>query len=156
MTLPRLRNAGFTLVEMLMVIIIISVMTSIAAGQYRGYLDRVGPQRAARLIGSYVSLTRSYAIRRRAPVSLVLDVSEKKLWIRSATDTIRSLELGEDTEFRIETLTMGFPGDSLSFSSRGVCRECGLTGTGSIIVAGANDGYVVAFNALGVWKMVRQ
>lgn len=154
--MQRHRNAGFTLIEMLVVMLIISVMTTIAAGRYRTYLDRVGPERAARLIGTYLSLTRGYAIQRRAPVSLVLDTTEHKMWIRSATDTIRSLELGADSDFRIETLTMGFPGDSISFSSRGVCRECGLTGTGVITVAGRDEGYVVTFNALGVWKMDRQ
>ena len=66
------------------------------------------------------------------------------------------MELVDGTDFRITTLSMGFPGDILSFSSRGVCRECGLTGTGNITVAGPNDGYVVTFNALGVWKMARQ
>jgi prepilin-type N-terminal cleavage/methylation domain-containing protein len=154
--MQRHRNAGFTLLEMLMVMMIVAVMTSIVTTQYRDYLNRVGPERAARLIGSYVSLTRAYAIQRRTPVSLVLDSTEHKMWIRSATDTIKSLELGDDTDFRIETLTMGFPGDSMSFSSRGVCRECGLTGTGSITVAGSLEGYLVTFNALGIWKMVRQ
>ncbi|MCZ6825273.1 MAG: prepilin-type N-terminal cleavage/methylation domain-containing protein [Gemmatimonadetes bacterium] len=154
--MQRHRNAGFTLLEMLMVMLIVAVMTSVAGAQYRDYIDRVGPERAARLIGTYVLLTRSYAIQRRAPVSLVLDTTEHKMWIRSATDTIRSLELGPDSDFRIETLTMGFPGDSISFSSRGVCRECGLTGTGTITVAGEHVGYVVTFNALGVWKMAKQ
>jgi len=64
--------------------------------------------------------------------------------------------VGDDTDFRLDTLTMGFPGDSLTFSSRGVCRECGLTGTGNIMVAGENVAYRVTFNALGVWKMDRQ
>ncbi len=152
----RHRNAGFTLVELLIVMLMLSVMTTIAVAQYRTYLDRVGPERAARLIGTYLSLTRGYAIRRRAPVSLVMDGTDRKMWIRSATDTIQSRELGDDTDFRIVTLTMGFPGDSISFSSRGVCRECGLTGTGTITVAGEHVGYVVTFNALGVWKMARQ
>ena len=154
--MQRHRKAGFTLMERLMVMLIVSVMTSVATAQYRDYIERVGPERAARLIGGYVSLTRGYAIQRRAPVSLVLDRTEHKMWIRSATDTIRSLELGGDADFRIETLTMGFPGDSISFSSRGVCRECGLTGTGTITVAGEHVGYEVTFNALGVWKMAQQ
>ncbi len=154
--MQRHRNAGFTLLEMLMVMLIVAVMTSVAGAQYRDYVDRIGPERAARLIGTNVLLTRSYAIQRRAPVSLVLDTTEQKMWIRSATDTIRSLELGADSDFRIETLTMGFPGDSISFSSRGVCRECGLTGTGNITVAGEKVGYLITFNALGVWKMDRQ
>ena len=147
---------GFTLVEMLMVVMIASVMTTVAAGQYTTYLDRIGPERAARIVGSYVALTRSYAIQRRSPVSFVLDGTEEKLWIRTTTDTIRSVDLGEETDFRLETLNMGFPGDSLTFSSRGVCRECGLTGTGTVEVAGANASYLVTFNALGVWKMARQ
>ena len=154
--MQRHRNGGFTLVEMLMVVLMVSVLTTIVAGQYTSYLQRLGPQRAAGLVGSYVSLTRGYAVQRRTPVALVLDASERKLWIRTATDTLRSLELGEGTDFRLDTLTMGFPGDSLTFSSRGICRECGLTGTGVITVTGGNVGYVVTFNALGVWKMDRQ
>ncbi len=152
----RHRNTGFTLVEMLIVVLLMSVMSTVVAGQYRKYVDRVGPERAARVVGTYVSLTRAYAIQRRTPVSLVLDATDRKLWIRTATDTIRTMKLGEGTDFRITTLTMAFPGDSLTFSSRGICRECGLTGTGSITVAGSNEGYLITFNALGVWKMARQ
>ena len=136
-----------------MVVLIMSVMSTVAAGQYATYLGRMGPERAARVMGSYVALTRGYAVQRRTPVSLVLDTTNEKLWIRTTTDTIRSMELGEETDFRVDSLSMGFPGDSVTFSSRGVCRECGLTGTGSITVAGENAGYVVTFNALGVWKM---
>ena len=154
--MQRHRNGGFTLMELLMVILVIMIMSSVAGAQYAGYLDRVGPEHTARTVGTYVSLTRSFAIRRRAPVSLVLDGTDKKLWIRTTADTIQSLNLGESTEFRSITLTMGFPGDSLTFSPRGVCRECGLTGNGDITVSGRNEVYVVTFNALGVWKVVRQ
>ena len=53
----------------------------------------------------------------------------------------------------LTTLTTDFPGDSLTFSSRGICRECGVTGTGIITVAGEDSGYVITFNALGIWKI---
>jgi prepilin-type N-terminal cleavage/methylation domain-containing protein len=149
--------AGFTLIELLIVMLVMSVLATLAIEQYATYLDRTGPERAARVIASHVALTRGYAVQRRSPVSLVLDATERKLWIRTTTDTIRSVNLGEDSDFRVDTLTMGFPGDSVSFSSRGVCRECGLTGTGIITVAGRNNTrYLVTFNSLGVWKVERQ
>jgi prepilin-type N-terminal cleavage/methylation domain-containing protein len=152
----RRGGAGFTLVEVLIVVLIVAVMTQVAAGQYTSYIGRVGPERAARMMGSSISLTRAYAIRRRTPVSLVVDSTDRKMWIRTTAETIRTLELGDDTDFRLLTLTMGFPGDSLTFSSRGICRECGLTGTGTITVAGEHAAYLVTFNALGVWKMAKQ
>ena len=155
-TPPGHKNAGFTLVEVLIVVLIVSVMTRIAGQQYASYIDRIGPERAARMIGSALSLTRGYAIQRRSPVSFVVDVTDRSIAIRTTADTIRTIELGQDTDFRIETLTIDFPGDSLTFSSRGICRECGLTGTGIITVAGDKVGYVVTFNALGVWKMEKQ
>lgn len=154
--MQRHRGAGFTLVEMLMVVLIASVMSAVAAGQYRTYIDRIGPERASRVVGSYISLTRAYAIQRRAPVSMVVDETDRKLWIRTTTDTLRSIDLGDDTDFQLATLTVDFPGDSFTFSSRGICRECGLTGTGAITVAGERVEYLVTFNALGVWKMDRQ
>ncbi len=150
------REAGFTLVELLMVMLILSVMTTVAAGQYGAYLGRVGPERAARVVGTHVSLTRAFAIQRRSPVSLVVNTTDRSLMIRTSTDTLRTMELGEGTDFKIATMSMGFTGDSLSFSGRGVCRECGLTGTGTITVGGSATAYVVTFNALGVWKMARQ
>ena len=112
------KHAGFTLVEVLLVMLIASVMTTVAAGQYRTYLDRVGPERAARVVGTYVSLTRSYAVQRRTPVSLVLDATDRKAWIRTTSETLRTIDLGEGTDFRLATLAMSFPGDSLTFSSR--------------------------------------
>lgn len=150
------RPSGFTLIEMIMVLLIASVMTSIAAGQYRTYMDRIGPERAARMVGTYIATTRSFAIQSRAPVTLFADPVQRKLWIRTSTDTIRSVELGAETEYLVTSLEMDFPGDSMTFSSRGICRECGVTGTGAITVASPKAGYVVTFNALGVWKMDKQ
>lgn len=150
------RPNGFTLIEVLMVLLIAGVMTSIAAGQYRTYLDRIGPERAANMVGTYIAMTRSFAIQSRAPVTLFVDPTARKLWIRTLADTLRSVELGADTDFLISTLEMGFPGDSMTFSARGVCRECGVTGTGSITVAGEKVEYLITFNALGVWKKEKQ
>ena len=66
-------SAGFSLLELITVLMIIGVMTGIASGQYTEYRDRTVPDRAARVVGSYVSLTRSYAIQRRSPVTLAVD-----------------------------------------------------------------------------------
>ena len=68
----RTSSAGFSLIELVIVLTIIGVMVGIAGGQYTEYRDRTVPERAARVVGSDVTLTRSYSIQRRTPVTLLI------------------------------------------------------------------------------------
>ena len=147
-------SAGFTLLELITVLLIIGVMVGIAGSQYTEYRDRTVPERAARVVGSYVTLTRSYAIQRRSPVTLALDPTNVSLMIRSDTDTIRIVPLGWETDFELQELASNIDGDSLTFNARGLCSVCGVSGNG-ILLSTRGTSYMVLFNALGRWKRER-
>lgn len=147
--------AGFSLIELITVLIIIGVMAGIAGGQYTQYRDRVAPQRAARVVGNYVSLTRSYAVQRRRPVSLIVDPVALQIMIRSETDTLRIIPFGLESDFDVTTLDSNIDGDSLTFNPRGVCTVCGVAGNG-ITVSSRGTTYLVTFNALGRSKTTLQ
>jgi len=144
-------SAGFSLLELITVLMIIGVMTGIASGQYTEYRDRTVPDRAARVVGSYVSLTRSYAIQRRSPVTLAVDPTNMVLMIHSETDTLRIVQFGPDSDFELQSLDSNIAGDSLTFNARGMCSVCGVGGNG-ITISSRGTSYLVTFNALGRWK----
>jgi prepilin-type N-terminal cleavage/methylation domain-containing protein len=148
-------RTGFSLVELLMVILLIGVMTGFAATQYSGYLERTLPDRASRIVGSYVTLTRSYAVQRRSSVTLAVNPVDLTLMIRSEEDTIRIMTFGPDTDLPLVALDTNIDGDSLTFSARGICLVCGVAGAG-ITMQGHDTSYLITFNALGRWKRTLQ
>lgn len=150
----RTSSAGFSLIELVIVLTIIGVMVGIAGGQYTEYRDRTVPERAARVVGSYVTLTRSYAIQRRTPVTLVIDPTNRSIMIRSETDTLRIVPLGLGTAFELNGLDSNIDGDSLTFNGRGLCSVCGVDGNG-ITLTSRGTTYIVTFNALGRWKRTK-
>ncbi len=146
-------RAGYTLLELITVLVIMGALAGITTSWYSRYQRRVGPERAAGLVGSYLAMTRAYAVQRRAPISLVVDPLSRELVIRSvAGDTLRRLQLGSDSEFGLDSLSMGLAGDSVTFSLRGTCVQCGLSGTAMIVLGAHGNNYVITFNALGLWK----
>jgi prepilin-type N-terminal cleavage/methylation domain-containing protein len=149
------RRAGFTLSELITVLALAAIMIGIATIQFSTYLERAVPDRASRIVGTYVSLTRSYAVQRRSAVTLAVNPVDLTLMIRSEEDTIRTLDFGEDSDLPLVTLDTNIDGDSLTFNARGVCSVCGLVGNG-ITVAGSNTSYFITFTSMGRWKRTEQ
>ena len=71
----RTSERGFTIVEVLIVITILSLVSLLANTSFRNFRERAILNRAARVVATDMALTRSLAIRERQNVSLVADDS---------------------------------------------------------------------------------
>jgi prepilin-type N-terminal cleavage/methylation domain-containing protein len=150
------RESGFTLMELLLVMSLIGVMVGIAAPRYTEYRNRLVPDQASSIVGNYVALTRSYAIQSRRGATLKVNPVALTMEISVDGAAIRTMNMGVGGDFELDTLDMDMAGDSVTFTARGVCAQCGVTGTGAIIVATDGGGYLVTYNAVGVWKKTRR
>jgi len=148
-------RAGFTLAELITVLLLLGIMIGIAATQYSSYLARTVPDRASRVVGSYVSLARNFSVQRRAWVTLALDPGTRSMMIRTADDTLRTMQFSENMDLVLTSLDSNFDGDSITFNARGMCSVCGVEGKGIEVTAG-HVTYLLTFTALGRWKRTRQ
>jgi len=143
---------GFTLVELLIVITIITVVGLISTTSFRSFRERAILTRAAEVVASDASLTRSYAIRERRNVSLVADEGARTYVIRSAAgDTLARRFFDAGSELQVDSLDVALAGDSLTFNPRGLLASGGLARIG----VGRNDAArQVQVNALGRTRIV--
>jgi hypothetical protein len=66
-------------------------------------------------------------------VALVADEASRTLILRDAFGTVyRTLHFGTTSEFGATGLAINTAGDSLAFSSRGVCLNCSANGSTTI------------------------
>ena len=118
----NLKNAaGFTLVEMLIVLTVFGTMALISNDAFRQFRQRSAVNRAARVIAADAATVRTYAIRNRANVSLVADEAARSYEIRDAAgNVLKTRHFGNDSDLRVNTLNILLFGDSLTFNSRGM------------------------------------
>ena len=117
----RTSESGFTIVEMLIVVTILSLVALVANTSYRSFRERAILNRAATVVASDMALTRSYAIRERQNVSLVADESNRMYVIRTAAgDTLAARILDSTTDLALDSLNVRASGDSITFNSRGM------------------------------------
>ena len=112
---------GFTMVELLIVITIISILGMITADGFREFRERSSLEQAARLIVADVNMTRSHAIRNRSTVWLVANESARTYEIRDAGGNVLQAR-GFDgvSDAGLSALNIIAAGDSLGFNSRGI------------------------------------
>jgi len=117
----RTCESGFTIVEMLIVVTILSLVALIANTSYRSFRERAILNRAATVVAADMAMTRSYAIRERQNVSLVADESNRMYVIRTAAgDTLAARILDSSTDLAVDSLNVRAAGDSITFNSRGM------------------------------------
>lgn len=117
----RTSERGFTIVEMLIVVTILSLVTLMANTSYRNFRERAILNRAATVVASDMALTRSYAIRERQSVSLVADEANRMYVIRSASgDTLGARIFDAESDLAVDSLNVLAAGDSITFNSRGM------------------------------------
>ena len=146
----QLSQSGFTLVEMLIVLSIVSLSLLIANNSYIAFRESSTLNRAARVIAADVGLARSYAIRNRTSVALVADESTASYVVRDGSGTVylrRAFDAS--SEMRLETLDVKLPGDSVAFNSRGMLT----LGAASVEVGRSAGSREVEFNAIGRWRI---
>jgi prepilin-type N-terminal cleavage/methylation domain-containing protein len=115
------RDGGFTLVEVLIVLVMASFLMLLSMSSFRDLRERTIVDRAAHVVATDVALTRSYAIRNRQTVSLVADESARNYVLRDASgDTLRVRWFDESSSLPLSLLSVSADGDSLAFNSRGL------------------------------------
>jgi prepilin-type N-terminal cleavage/methylation domain-containing protein len=148
----RTSERGFTLVEMLIVVTILSLVSLIANTSFRNFRERATLNRAARVIAADMALTRSYAIRERQNVSLVADEASRTYAIRTADgDTLAVRSLDSSTDLAIDSLNVLATGDSITFNSRGML----LTAVAQVDVGRASGNRRVQVNGIGRARIIQ-
>lgn len=143
-------EAGFTLVELLIVLSIVSLSMLIANSSYISFRESSALNRAARVVAADVALARSYAIRNRTAVALVADETARSYVIRDGTGNVylnRAFDAA--SEMALESFDVSLPGDSISFNSRGMLN----LGAATIDVGRSGDSRRVTLNAIGRWRI---
>jgi len=149
--LRRGNQRGFTLVEMLITLTIMSVVGLIANSSYRDFRERTILNRAAEVIAADVALTRTYAIRERANVSMVADESNQTYQIRDAAgNVLKTRWFDADSDLRLEQLDVRTFGDSLTFNARGML----VSAFALIDVGSDSDSKRVVVNGLGRHRII--
>ena len=101
----RAGSAGFTLVELLVVLLIMGLMATIAAP----YFGRLGPRleakATARQVVSLLRSARGVAIRDNREVAVVVDLDDRTLSIESGGDSGRGMTVAEGLGLQLLTGT---------------------------------------------------
>lgn len=148
----RPSESGFTIVEMLIVVTILSLVALIANTSYRSFRERAILNRAATVVASDMALTRSYAIRERQNVSMVADEANRMYVIRTAAgDTLAARILDSSTDLPVDSLNILAAGDSITFNSRGMLT----TAFARVDVGRASGDRQVQVNGVGRARIIQ-
>jgi len=149
--LRRSNQGGFTLVELLITITIMSVVGLMANTSFRNFRQRTILNRAAQVVAADAAMTRTYAIRERTNVSLVADEGARTYQIRDASgNVLKTRWFDADSDLRLDALDVLNSGDSLTFNARGM-----LTSAFAVIDVGSTAGSKrVIVNGLGRHRVI--
>lgn len=156
---PLRGAAGFTLLELLIVLVLSGVTLGFASLSLSGYLHRSSAQRAAQVFAQDLSLARSAALRAREPV--VIRFFETSRWytvsVQATGTELARRRFGVNADIDLSGVDLLMGGDSLLFSRRGVADLTSSTGTipglGEARFASGVTSYTVFFNAMGASRV---
>lgn len=149
----RNTTAGFTLIELMIVIVMLGIMLAIGLQGFRQYNESTTVDRAVNSIMADVTLTRSYAVQRRRNVSLVADEADRTYAIRdeSSGDTLVVRSFSATSDLPLTLLDVQTGDDEVTFNSRGLLAG-GLSGV-DIDVGRLDRERRIQINAMGRTKM---
>lgn len=130
MKTPHLRRptAGFTVIELVTVLVLLGILASIAGPAMGGYVGRNKTRSALDRISSDVSYARILAIREGQRMSVVFTGGGGYLLrVEDTAEVLKTVDLADD----YPGVAVSAPAGSLTFDSRGLLR----VGSGDLIVA---------------------
>lgn len=99
---------GFTLLELLVVMVLAAIVLATAVPSIGKMMAANDVQRSASVVASDLQLAHSLAARRRVPVRVVVDVTNKTMRIRNYAGTDTTLNMrrfGSNGEYPLQSMT---------------------------------------------------
>lgn len=141
------RIAGFTMMEMVIVVVILGVIAALAIPSFLSYMPKLRAKAEARDIVSQLRLARSKAVAERRPYGVSFDLESKTVQLFGDTDN-PSAQLFSVSDSLVECDTVGsdvslvsctFANSCVVFNSTGAASTSGdlqvVTSDGSILMA---------------------
>lgn len=147
------RRSGFTLVELLLVVMVLGVVAGVAAPKYRAAMDGIALETAAKRLAADLRYARQEAMRRAVEIGLDFD---------AAAETYRSTTIGGatlpdldhpsqtlavdlwDYNGRVALASTSFASDRVTFDFRG-----DPSGAGSVELTNGSDTALVSVTLAG-------
>lgn len=116
---------GFTIIELVMVLVVTSILASFAILRIAPTLERARVRRSATMIASDLQYAQMIAARQRRPVVFIASEALRGYMIRDATSTTvyREAYMGNDTDFNLDQLEAN--PTTLEIFPNGVVRSAG-------------------------------
>ena len=148
-------RAGFSIGELLIVITIMGILSAFTAKGVKSFSQQQLGERATRAILWEITVARSYALRAGSNMTLFFDEPNKMLIIRDPDGKVwRTTRFGPTEELRVKAFDVNTPGDSLTFSPRGICLNCSGGGATTVTVDAGSRRGVVSTSVLGRTELV--
>jgi len=143
------RRAGYTMIEILIVLMVSAIMVTLVAQTYASYARTRAAQQAATILGRDLRLARSAAIRSRRAVSLVVNEAGRSYVIRDTAGVVVAQRAFSYGDLQVQGIDLGLTGDSVTFDRQGLADLSGVGGVAEARIASPSEVYVVRFNATG-------
>lgn len=146
-------TAGLTVIELGMAMAVAGIMLAVSYAGYREFNEAITLRKAAGVVASDLSLTRSFAIQRRANVSLVANEAARSYVIRDSDGTMLGNRIFDASSgLPLDFLTVHTLGDSVTFNSRGLLATAGAV---EVDVGRQIRTQRIFMNALGRYTITR-
>lgn len=148
-------RGGFSLLELVIVLVIVGVTLGIGMVGYRSYQEGTAARRAAEVFAMDLSVARSSAVRERRPVTVIFDEANLSYRIQTSEGrVIRVRDFSPGGEIRVGAISLDLDGDEVVFNGRGIADLAGASGSlGRARFQAGSGRYEVQFNALGTARI---
>jgi len=118
----NLKEKGFTLMELVVVLTLFSIGTSIGVGAVGGAMDRTAVRGANRSFSAIHARARSHAVQRGVQVHFIADAAVDSVWINEGDSTVAAFALKEDLGVDLQSSPQRF---EICMNARGLSdRAC--------------------------------